>query len=45
VLNEQTKRTLQGVVAGPGRVVINNGSRQLADNIAPAKPAADGRAR
>jgi flagella basal body P-ring formation protein FlgA len=45
VLNEQSKHTVQGVISGPGRVVINSGSRQLADNIAPAKPATDGRAR
>jgi flagellar basal body P-ring formation protein FlgA len=45
VLNEQSKHTLQGIVVGPGRVVINSRSPQLADNIAPAKPATDDRAR
>ncbi len=45
VLNEHSKRTLQGTIVGPGRVVINSGSRQLADNIAPAKPATADRAR
>jgi flagella basal body P-ring formation protein FlgA len=32
VLNEQSKRTLQGVVIGPGRVAINNGSPRVASN-------------
>ena len=45
VLNERSKLTLQGVIIGPGRVVINSGSRQLADNIAPARPATGGRTR
>jgi flagella basal body P-ring formation protein FlgA len=45
VLNEQSKRTLRGIVVGPGRVVVNSRSPQLADNIAPAKPATDGRTR
>jgi flagella basal body P-ring formation protein FlgA len=36
VLNEQSKRTLQGVVAGPGRVVIDTRGRRLAANILPA---------
>ncbi|HEX3710644.1 MAG TPA: flagellar basal body P-ring formation chaperone FlgA [Pseudolabrys sp.] len=35
VLNEQTKRSVQGVVTGPGRVLISNRSPQLAANIAP----------
>jgi flagellar basal body P-ring formation protein FlgA len=38
VLNEQSKRTVQGVVVGPGRVVISTGSPRLAANIAPARP-------
>jgi flagella basal body P-ring formation protein FlgA len=38
VLNEQTKRTVQGVVVGPGRVVIGTSSPRLAANIAPAQP-------
>jgi flagellar basal body P-ring formation protein FlgA len=33
VLNEQSKRTVQGVVAGPGRVVISSGMPQLAANL------------
>ena len=32
VLNEQSKRTVQGTIVGPGRVVINNGSSRLASN-------------
>jgi len=32
VLNEQSKRTLQGVVIGPGRVAINNGTPRVASN-------------
>ena len=36
VLNEQSKRTLQGVVSGPGRVTISTGSPRLAANLPPA---------
>lgn len=36
VINEQSKRTVQGVVVGPGRVVISTGSPRLAANIAPS---------
>ena len=36
VLNEQSKRTIQGVVVGPGRVVISTGSPQLAANLPPS---------
>lgn len=36
VLNEQSKRTVQGVVAGPGRVVISTRGPRLAANIRPA---------
>jgi flagella basal body P-ring formation protein FlgA len=35
VLNEQTKRSVQGVVVGPGRVLISTSSPRLAANIAP----------
>lgn len=38
VLNEQSKRTVQGVIIGPGRVAISNGSPRLAANVA-TKPA------
>jgi len=34
VLNEQSKRTLQGVIIGPGRVAISNGSPRVASNNA-----------
>ncbi|MBS0248500.1 MAG: flagellar basal body P-ring formation protein FlgA [Proteobacteria bacterium] len=33
VLNEQSKRTVQGVVAGPGHVVVRSGTPRLAANI------------
>jgi flagella basal body P-ring formation protein FlgA len=33
VLNEQSKRTVQGVVAGPGRVVVSSGTPHLAANL------------
>ena len=39
VLNEQSKRVLQGVVVGPGRVAVNSGSPRLAANIASADAA------
>jgi flagellar basal body P-ring formation protein FlgA len=35
VINEQTKRAVQGVVVGPGRVVISTASPRLAANIQP----------
>ena len=35
VLNEQSKRTVQGVVAGPGRVIISTGTPRLAANLLP----------
>lgn len=40
VINEQTKRTVQGVVAGPGRVIVSTSSPRLAANIAPTQTAA-----
>jgi flagella basal body P-ring formation protein FlgA len=36
VLNEQTKRPVQGVVAGPGHVVVGGANPRLAANIQPA---------
>ncbi len=33
VLNEQSKRTVQGVVTGPGRVLVTTSPRRLAANI------------
>ena len=41
VLNEQSKRTVQGVVAGPGRVFVSTGSPRLAANILPVRSAGD----
>ncbi|HZP70899.1 MAG TPA: flagellar basal body P-ring formation chaperone FlgA [Pseudolabrys sp.] len=32
VLNEQSRRTVQGVIIGPGRVAVTNGSPRLAAN-------------
>jgi flagella basal body P-ring formation protein FlgA len=37
VLNEQSKRTVQGVVVGPGRVVVSTGSPRLAANLPPSQ--------
>jgi flagella basal body P-ring formation protein FlgA len=37
VLNEQSKRTVQGVVIGAGRVAISTSSPRLAANIAPTQ--------
>src|SRR5262245_11528935 len=34
VLNEQSKRTVRGTITGPGRVMIRNGSPQVAANNA-----------
>lgn len=39
VLNEQSKRTVQGVIVGPGRVVISTHASRLAANLAPASSA------
>lgn len=36
VLNEQSKRTVQGVVVGPGRVMISTRQPKLAANIMPS---------
>jgi len=35
VLNEQSKRTVQGVVVGPGRVLVSTSAPQLAANLPP----------
>jgi flagella basal body P-ring formation protein FlgA len=37
VLNEQSKRTVQGVIVGPGRVVISTGAPRLAANLVPSQ--------
>ncbi|HKA77299.1 MAG TPA: flagellar basal body P-ring formation chaperone FlgA [Pseudolabrys sp.] len=36
VVNEQSKRTVQGTIVGPGRVAINTASSRVAANIKPA---------
>ena len=36
VLNEQSKRTVQGVVVGPGRVMISSRQPKLAANLSPS---------
>jgi len=35
VLNEQSKRMVQGMVVGPGRIVVSSGSPRLAANLPP----------
>ena len=45
VLNEQSKRTVQGVVVGAGRVVISTSSPRLAANIAPTQSATNANTR
>ena len=37
VLNEQSKRTVQGVVIAPGRVIVSTGSPRLAANLPPRR--------
>jgi flagella basal body P-ring formation protein FlgA len=39
VLNEQSKRTVQGVIAGPGRVVVDARTPRMAANISPGEKA------
>jgi flagellar basal body P-ring formation protein FlgA len=43
VLNEQSKRTVQGIVTGPGHVVVASSNARLAANIATTSSLADGR--
>jgi flagella basal body P-ring formation protein FlgA len=45
VLNEQSKRTVQGVVAGPGRVIVGTGAPRLAANLPPIQTADNAEAR
>ena len=45
VLNEQSKRTIQGVVIAPGRLIIPNGAPKLAANLPPAAAAPAGGSR
>jgi len=44
VLNEQSKRTVQGTIIGPGRVLVSNGSPRIASNNA-SREGADAAAR
>src|SRR5665213_17312 len=39
VVNEQSKRTLQGTVVGPGTIVVSTGTPRLAANLRPASAA------
>jgi len=41
VLNEQSKRTVQGVIVGPGRVLIDSRGPRIAANLPPSEPAAE----
>ncbi len=46
VLNEQSKRTIQGVIVGPGRVLISTGGPRMVANLpAPTEAAAKADAR
>lgn len=38
VLNEQSKRTVHGIVIGPGRVMVSVGTPRLAANVASTQP-------
>jgi len=38
VLNEQTKRSVQGIIAGPGRVIVGGVNSQVASIKAPSDP-------
>jgi flagella basal body P-ring formation protein FlgA len=44
VLNEQSKRTVQGVIVGPGRVLIDARLPHLAANLPPSEPNTKGEA-
>jgi flagella basal body P-ring formation protein FlgA len=44
VLNEQSKRTVQGVVSGPGRVTVGTRTPKLAANLTPSNPDARAKA-
>jgi flagellar basal body P-ring formation protein FlgA len=45
VLNEQSKRIVQGVVSGPGRVIISTGLPRLAANLPPNRNTSNADAR
>jgi len=44
VLNEQSKRTIQGVIVGPGRVLIDTRAPRIASNLPPSEPETKGNA-
>jgi len=44
VLNEQSKRTIQGVIVGPGRVLIDNKAPRIAANLPPSESDAKAKA-
>jgi flagellar basal body P-ring formation protein FlgA len=44
VLNEQSKRTVQGLIVGPGRVVVDNRAPRIAANLPPSEPEAKDKA-
>lgn len=44
VLNEQSKRTVQGVIVGPGRVLIDSRAPRIAANLPPGEPEAKDKA-
>src|SRR5579885_712044 len=44
VLNEQSKRTIQGRIVGPGRVLIDERAPHVAANLPPSEPDRQGKA-
>jgi flagellar basal body P-ring formation protein FlgA len=44
VLNEQSKRTVQGLIVGPGRVLISARGPKLVANLPPSEPEAKDKA-
>ena len=44
VLNEQSKRTVQGLIVGPGRVLVDNRVPRIAANLPPSEPEAKDKA-
>ena len=44
VLNEQSKRTVQGLIVGPGRVLIGARVPRMAANLPPSEPEAKDKA-
>ena len=44
VLNEQSKRTVQGLIVGPGRVLMDSRVPRIAANLPPSEPEAKAKA-